>query len=82
MMHHIKNKGLSIPKDIAIIGFNNEAIDAYLDPPLSSVDSPAAELGRAAAEMLINHIEDDTLPATCKVIKSKLVIRSSSLRNK
>ena len=80
MMHYIKAKGLSIPKDIAIIGFNNEATDAYLDPPLTSVDSPAMELGRNAASLLFNHIEDETLPASCQVIKSKLVIRESSLK--
>jgi len=82
MMHYIKQVGLSIPKDIAIIGFNNEVIDSFLDPPLSSVNSPAEQLGRRAAELLFCHIQDEELPATCDVIKSKLVIRESSLKSK
>ncbi len=82
MMHYIKEKGLSIPKDVAVVGFNNESIDPFLDPPLSSVESPAEELGKSAAQLLFNHIQDNDLPAKCEVIKSKLVIRESSLKSK
>lgn len=82
MMHYIKKEGLSIPKDIAMIGFNNEVVGSFLDPPLSSVNSPAEQLGRTAAELLFKHIQDETLPATCEVIKSRLVIRQSSLKSK
>ena len=82
MMYYIKKNGLSIPKDIAIVGFNNESIDSFLDPPLSSVESPAEQLGRSAAQLLFNHIQNRDLPAKCEVIKSKLIIRESSLKSR
>ncbi len=80
MIHHIKKKGLKIPEDIAIVGFNNEAIGEFVDPPLTSVESPAEQLGKSAARLLFDHIEEENRPATCETIKSRLVIRESSLK--
>lgn len=82
MMYYIKQEGFRIPQDIAVIGFNNNELSPFFDPPLSSVESPAEELGQSAAELLFQHIEDENLPATSKVIKSTLIIRESSQRSK
>ncbi|MEM9297995.1 MAG: LacI family DNA-binding transcriptional regulator [Bacteroidota bacterium] len=81
MIHHIKKAGFSIPGDIAIVGFNNEANGEFIDPPLSTVDSPALQLGKSAARLLFDHIDNEERPATCEIIKSRLVIRESSLRS-
>ena len=81
MIHLIKQRQLTVPGDIAVVGFNNERFAAFFDPPLSSVDHPAFEMGKAATELLLQHIEDDLLPAQKRVLKSDLVIRESSFKN-
>lgn len=84
-MLSIKEKGLKIPGDIALMGFSNWFFSQLLDPPLSSVDQPGFEMGQEAARLLIRQIEmkdKDQLevqPET-KILKTRLVIRESSLR--
>jgi LacI family transcriptional regulator len=83
----IKEKGLRIPEDVAVVGFSNYFFAQITDPSLTSVDQPGFEMGQEAARLLIRQIElkdkdqDDPAPET-KVLKTKLIIRNSSLRKK
>ncbi|MCU0339993.1 MAG: LacI family transcriptional regulator [Spirosomaceae bacterium] len=78
----ISEAGLSMPEDVALVGFSNLPIAALLNPPLSSVAQPAFEMGRSAAELLINLIRNpkDSPASITNVLKTNLVIRKSSLR--
>jgi LacI family transcriptional regulator len=84
-MMAIKEKGLKIPQDVALMGFSNWFFSQLMDPPLSSVDQPGFEMGQEAARLLIRQIEMkdkeqfDPIPET-KILKTKLVIRASSLK--
>lgn len=80
MISYLKANGIAIPKDMAVVGFNNDVVGKFLDPPLTSVDSPAHDLGIESVKLLLSHIQSDELPATCKTLKSKLIVRESSLR--
>lgn len=80
MIAYLRAKDIAIPKDIAVVGFNNDAVGAFVDPPLTSVDSPARDLGVEAVNLLLAHIKSDELAASCKTLKSSLVVRKSSLR--
>ncbi len=79
MMHVLKKSGLNIPQDIAVLGFNNENMCQFVEPSLSSIDHPAKDMGAAAAEILLNHIRHQDLKPERRLIKSKLVIRESTL---
>jgi DNA-binding LacI/PurR family transcriptional regulator len=79
MMHIMKKHGLRIPQDIAVLGFNNETMSKFVEPSLSSIDHPAHDIGAAAAEILINQIRHHDMLPEKRVIKSKLVIRESTL---
>ncbi len=81
MMHIIKKNGLQIPKDIAVLGFNNENVGKFIEPSLSTIDLSAYDMGSAAAEILIDQIKDPDHPVQKKLIKSSLIIRESSNRN-
>lgn len=81
MIHIMKKRGIRIPQDIAVLGFNNENICRFIDPPLSSIDHPAAEMGAAAAELLINQIHHPEMRPEKRIVKSKLVVRQSSLKS-
>ncbi len=84
-MMAIKEKGLKIPDDVAVVGFSNWFFGEIMDPSLTTVDQPGFEMGQEAARLLIRHIEmrdkdqGDPTPET-KVLKTRLIIRNSSLR--
>ena len=75
-----KEKGLTIPKDIAIIGFTSGLISEFTYPPLTSVEQHGSLMGKQAAELLINRIEN-LAPADYQkvVISPTLKIRKSTL---
>lgn len=84
-MMAIKESGLKIPDDIAIVGFSNWFFGELMEPSLTTVDQPGFEMGQEAARLLIKQIEmkekdlEDYKPET-KILKTRLIIRNSSLR--
>ena len=84
-MMAIKEKGLKIPQDIAIIGFSNWFFGELMEPSLSTIDQPGFEMGQEAARLLIRQIEmkdkDQYEPVEeVKILKTRLIIRESSLK--
>ncbi|MGD8427158.1 MAG: LacI family DNA-binding transcriptional regulator [Balneolaceae bacterium] len=73
----IKEKGFSIPDDIAIVGFTDDIRAPLLEVPLTTVHQPAYEVGKRAAQKLIQTIEDDNEPVENIEILTTLQIRSS-----
>ncbi|MFC2133984.1 LacI family DNA-binding transcriptional regulator [Bacteroidota bacterium] len=73
----IHSKGLKIPEEIAIIGFDDMPWSISLNPPLTAVSQPGYEIGRSAAEMLFQRIADPTRGNVKLELKTKLIIRSS-----
>lgn len=77
----IKEKGLSMPQDIGLVGFNNEPVTSLVTPGISSVDQPAFELGKVAAKLFIETMHnDEDMSGIEEVLKPKLIIRESSQR--
>lgn len=76
----IKDKGLRIPRDIAMVGFGDNAVSSYLDPPLTTVRQSPHELGRICAEILLLQIKRYPEPFTPKVevVETQLIIREST----
>ncbi len=76
----IKDHGLRIPDDIAVVGFSNNPITAVLTPPLTTIEQRAYEIGEKAAELLLNQIksDDSTTNYHTVVLKPELIIRGSS----
>ena len=56
-MKAVKEAGLSIPRDMAIVGNNNDKITEYLDPQLTTISQPKVEMGRRAMMLLLKRIE-------------------------
>lgn len=77
-----KERGLKIPEDISIIGFNNEPVDELIQPSLTSIDQPGFEMGQTSAQLLLNKIKNYSTKNTRKILKSKLIIRNSTNKNK
>jgi LacI family transcriptional regulator len=81
-MTFLKEKNIAIPGKIALVGFTNSQQAGILSPALTSVSQPAFEMGQVATEKLIEIIESKSpLPNfDTIVLKTKLVIRDSSLK--
>ncbi len=78
---NVKEAGLQVPTDVAVIGFSNWEIGAIYEPGLSTIDQRGYELGKIATNRLLDRIHSDhQLPVTTKVIKTTLIQRGSTSR--
>jgi LacI family transcriptional regulator len=73
----IRECGLSVPEDIAVIGFDDIPAAAISDPPLTTVRQPVRRIGMQLVESLLDIIENGNEPPRCVVFDTKLVIRAS-----
>ncbi|MDZ7876215.1 MAG: LacI family DNA-binding transcriptional regulator [Saprospiraceae bacterium] len=78
----LKQNGIKIPQDIAIVGFNNDPISRLSEPNITTVNYPASHMGEMAATQLINHLKGvSNIFDTKKIIlQSEILIRESSLK--
>jgi DNA-binding LacI/PurR family transcriptional regulator len=74
----IKKSGLHIPKDIAVVGFDDIPLAEYYDPPLTTIHLPAFGLGWAGGERLIRIIQGEGLNDTSLLLEFNLIPRQSS----
>ncbi len=75
----ISDKGLDVPGDIAVAGFNNVPLADYFMPSLTSVEVNAFNLGLKAFELLLADIKSEQKSFNRAIIPAELVIRKSSL---
>ncbi len=73
----IKEKGLQIPKDMAMVGFGDTQLASYIEPSLTIVKEPTYEEGAMAAEMLVKLINDEEIKEPQVMLETKLIIRES-----
>jgi LacI family transcriptional regulator len=74
----IREAGLRVPDEVAVVGFDDLPLAAHTDPPLSTVRQPLREMGEAAAGMLMAHLDGAPLPDTPTVIPTSFVVRAST----
>ncbi|MGC6429876.1 MAG: LacI family DNA-binding transcriptional regulator [Jejuia sp.] len=77
-MKYLKKEGINIPKDIAVVGFNNDPISAVIEPGLTTINQPDFDMGKMASSMLINEIENKVTAKDSTVLDISLIIRPSS----
>ncbi|MEO7984179.1 MAG: LacI family DNA-binding transcriptional regulator [Bacteroidota bacterium] len=79
-----KAKGMTVPRDIGLLGFSNTDLTELLDPPLSIIKQPAFEMGEVATNLLLQLIESKR-PVTdfvTRVLSTELLIRGSTRKMK
>jgi len=75
-----KEKGLHIPRDLSVVGFDDMEISAYYNPPLTTVAVPAYEMGRLAAKILIENIEGESITPQQYILETNLIVRGSTTK--
>ncbi len=75
----VKEAGLAIPQDVAIMGFDDIPVARLVQPPLSTVTQFQRQLGQRAAAMLLERLaSDDPQPGRCEEMPFSLIIRQST----
>ena len=74
----LKEAGLKVPEEISLIGLHDSPIAEVLDPPLTVVKMPLRQMGRCAAEILINLLEDKSCQIPQVLPPDGLIIRQST----
>jgi LacI family transcriptional regulator len=74
----LRDAGLSVPKDVAVVGFDDVPQASNTDPPLTTVHQPLREMGETAARTLMGHFEGHPLPASPIILPTTLVVRGST----
>jgi DNA-binding LacI/PurR family transcriptional regulator len=76
-----RRENLSVPEDLAVVGFDDIPLAAHIYPPLTTVAQPQRDMGRQAMNMALALMiagDDLTVPVSDIVVRCKLVVRESS----
>jgi len=77
VMQALQKKGLYVPKDVMVTGFDGSPEAEVVYPPLTTAQIPSADIGRLSADILLRRITSPRLPYCCTFIKTTPVWRES-----
>lgn len=77
-MNAAHERGLVVGQDVSITGFDDIALAAYINPPLTTLHQPVHKIGTQICDMLIKLINRESLPQEQTVLSPELVVRESS----
>ncbi len=75
-MQLLRERGIAVPEQVALVGFDDTAAVEFLSPPLTTVRQPIAELGRQAARLLLTMLDGGTVPEQTQ-LPTRMVVRQS-----
>lgn len=78
----LRARGMRVPEDVSLIGFDDERAAVLVDPQLTTMRQPYAEMGRLAVELLLRSIRGETLDEGRHEIDTRLIERASTLRDR
>jgi LacI family transcriptional regulator len=80
----LRENKLKVPEDVALVTFSDEPFTWFSDPTISAVDQHSTEMGKSAAELFFNQLENGSkkFKPQKTVIQTKLIVRQSSLKKK
>ncbi|WP_071392736.1 LacI family DNA-binding transcriptional regulator [Bacillus tuaregi] len=73
----IKSKGLKVPHDIAVVGFDDIKFASIFEPALTTIAQPTFEIGEKAIELLISLINNKPIQKEQYILEDKLIVRAS-----
>lgn len=76
-MAAVRERGLRIPQDISLVGFDNVPFSRYVDPGLTTIQLPVVELARRASEMVVGMIRGEPPAQPQVLLDANLTVRNS-----
>jgi alanine racemase len=74
----IRERGLAIPSDVSVVGFDDIELAQSTDPPLTTVHQPVREKGEEAVRLLLSAIDGGGQPPAHRRLATRLIIRAST----
>ena len=74
----VRARGLDVPADVSVVGFDDSTLMAFTDPPLTTVRQPVPALCQAAISSLLTQMRGEQVSRTEVLIDSELVVRDST----
>jgi LacI family transcriptional regulator len=78
-LHVIRSRGIRVPDDVAVSGFDDIEDAAWFAPPLTSVRQPLTEMGREAVRTLLAEVRDGSAPPKTIPLQATLMVRESTI---
>ncbi len=77
VIRSLRGMGLSVPNDVAVVGFDNSDFGLCIEPKLTTVTVPQLQIGELAASILVRQFEGKEIPDKRIVVPLNLVVRES-----
>lgn len=81
VMNYLREQNLKIPEDVAIASFSGTKLSTIVYPQLTTVEQPLNEIGRVAAELMLEKITDNKTPDKTIILGAELKFRASTKMN-
>ena len=78
MVRAARRRGLDVPSQISVVGYDDSALMNCTEPPLTTVRQPIESMGKAAVELLNVQIGGSSVPADELLFEPELVVRGST----
>ena len=80
---YLNKAGIKIPDKVAVTGFSNNPSSEIINPTMTTVDQQGYQMGKKAAEILLQKINNESIDSLDKthIIDGKIIIRDSSRKN-
>ncbi|NLU71782.1 LacI family transcriptional regulator [Streptomyces sp. HNM0575] len=73
-----RQRGLDVPRDVSVVGYDDSELNAFTDPPLTTVRQPVRAMSNAAVHTLLEEIRGNPVPHSEFVFQPELVVRGST----
>jgi DNA-binding LacI/PurR family transcriptional regulator len=74
----VRNRGLDVPRDVSVVGYDDSLLIGFADPPLTTVRQAVQAMGAAAVRALLDEIAGLPAPRAEYVFRPELVVRAST----
>lgn len=76
----VRAMGLAVPDDVSVIGFDDSPVNAFLDPPLTSLRQPVQDMASVAVTALVEQLRTGHHPTTEYLFAPELIVRGTTGR--
>ena len=78
LINGLAQKGIKVPGDISVVGFDNIEMSSMINPPLTTVNQPSFETGKLSSKILLDNMEgkESSLSVT---LEPTIVVRESAI---
>jgi len=80
MIEAARRRGVRVPRDLSVIGFDDIRFAGHMDPPLTTIAQPMREIGEGTVRMLVDILAGRTIAPLSVTLPHTLVVRSSTAR--